>query len=224
MKAFDEAINSIGGDGVKKKLLYGRMSYMKETQDMLKPGSIGRSIADMKEDQEALGEFHQQVIVNKEDFEEIEQLLIIIGQDFIESMKHGAVNQLHGDEIQVLDQFSTRIYHDMARFALWSIYGRASAYNCLSFRMSPIYDFMADLHCFSTLSADRIDQLDAIMTEDLVQLASNWNQSRSAQTKIKLILGDTNYQSRLEALRQDEEPSLELDIDYKFILEKLGCS
>ncbi|KAF8953079.1 hypothetical protein BGZ46_003284 [Entomortierella lignicola] len=193
MKAFDEATNSIGGGGVKKKLLYGRMNYIKETQDKLKPGNIGRSIADMKEDQEVLGEFRQQVIDNKEVFEEIEQQLVIIGQDFIESMKHGAMNQLHDDETQVLDQFSTRIYHDMARFALWSIYGRARTYNCLSFRMSRIYGFMADLHCFSTLSADRIDKLDAIMTEDLIQLASNWNQSQSAQIKIKLILDDINY-------------------------------
>ncbi|KAF8926623.1 hypothetical protein EDD21DRAFT_408455 [Dissophora ornata] len=261
MRSYDQAVNTIGG--VRKELLYGRMSYMKKTQDELKPGNIGRSIAAMKKDEEEFGEFRQQVVVNREDFEEMyksvltkmkaaddvrarfrsvlktidlknkavadynqafagvaEQQLVIVGQEeFIQGMRHGAVNKLADDEIQVLDQFSTRIYHNMARFALWAIYGRARAYNCLSFRMSRIYDHMADLHCFSTLSADRLGQLDAIMTEDLVQLASEWNQNRSARTHVTLTLDDTNYQSRLEALRQEENPSLELDIDHQFFFK-----
>ena len=151
-----------------------------------------------------------------------EQRMVIEGQEeAIEDIKSASSNLLTDDEVQVVARFSSRIHSDIAKFALWAIWGRARAYNCVSFHMSRIYEFMSNLslHSFSSLTAERLDQLDTIMNEDLVLLSEEWSRNRKARDNVTLTLDEENCAFLLGALRDSKDKSFELDIDHDFFYE-----
>ena len=87
--------------------------------------------------------------------------------------------------------------------------------------MSRIYAFLSNLslHSFSSLTAERLDQLDTIMNEDLVLLSEDWSRNRKARTNVTLTLDEENSGFLLGTLRDSEDGSFELDIDHEFFYE-----
>ena len=104
----------------------------------------------------------------------------------------------------------------MSRLALWSIYSRARAYNCLSFRTTEIYDDMANLHSFSNLTSTILAQLNARLNKEFGALSSDWSSNPTTSSKLALVLDDDNLPSVMQDLRNKRV--LELDIDYEFSL------
>ncbi|KAI8597231.1 hypothetical protein EDD21DRAFT_447186 [Dissophora ornata] len=141
-----------------------------------------------------------------------EQQIVIAGLE--QTIKKGSSANLSDDEVQILDQFSTRIYHDMARLALWAVYSRARAYNCISFRPTRIYDHLADLHSFSSVTSEVLDELDAILHGEVVAVFADWSLNPAIRTKVSLVLTDDKNPFLMEGLRSSR--SLEVDIDHSF--------
>ncbi len=155
-----------------------------------------------------------------------QQLVIVKQETAIEQLKSSTATELADEDTQVLGQFSTRVFQDMAKFAFWAIYTRARAYNCISFKPSRVFEYMSNLHSFSSLTSTRLDQLNSILNKDLIVLTSEWSKNPRSKTTVRLTLDDTTDPFLLQNIREkklDAAPngatrnrSLELDIDHDF--------
>ena len=155
-----------------------------------------------------------------------QQLVIMKQETDIEQLKSSTATELADEDTQVLGQFSNRVFQDMARYAFWAIYTWARAYNCISFKPSRVFDYMSNLHSFSSLTSTRLDQLNSMLNKDLIILASEWSKKPRSKTTVRPTLDDTTDPFLLQNIR-DKRPdaasngatrdgSLELDIDHDF--------
>lgn len=153
-------------------------------------------------------------------------MLIVKQEEAINKIQSAKATELADDEVRMLHQFSTRVFQDMARFAFWTLYSQVRAYNCISFKLSRIYGYMAELHSFSSFTTSRLHQLNVMLNKDLIALSEGCSQRRKAKTTVALTLSADNpkLQFLFDSLRANPPsphtgPSLINDYDRAFELD-----
>lgn len=127
---------------------------------------------------------------------------------------------LSDDDLQVVSTFTSRAYENISKFAFWTIYSRARAFNCGALAYTPMFSYLDDLYTFNNIRAEDVQTLSSYLDLDCSTLTKNFQSATREQLTSFVVWNAKSHSQIFERLKS--RGSFTIDADAEVFSEWLS--
>ena len=109
--------------------------------------------------------------------------------------------------------FTSHAYEDISKFAFWTIYSRARAYNCGALAHTPVFSYLEDLYTFNNIRAGDVQTLSSYLDMDCKKLRTNFQNAKRQKLTSVVTWNTKSHGHILERLKSRGSFTIDLDAE-----------